>query len=91
MRELDSETMRRAMVVVDHLPAAWAGAGDVIQARVEGALEEADVTDLASLPSRSSDEQITVFKSVGLAVQDAFAADAIYQRARSLGLGIPFG
>ena len=62
----------------------------------EGALSEsgihgglADVIG-GKLPGRESDDEITLFKSVGLAFQDAVTALRAYEKARDLGLGTEF-
>jgi alanine dehydrogenase len=65
---------------VDKLEAAKNGAGELIQAAFHG--WDWNATELSSLivgsnPGRISDDQITLFKSVGLAVEDLFAARAV--------------
>lgn len=92
-RELDTETIRRAKVVPDYAPACLAEAGDLIIPIQEGAITEDHIH--ASLgevvaglkPGRESAEEITLFKSVGLAVQDAATAARVYQLARARGVG----
>ena len=92
-REVPPETVRRALVVVDSRHAAWEEAGDLIQPRDAGLIDEqhihAELGELVleSRPSRSRDDQITFFKSVGLAVQDAVAARFALENASRLGLG----
>jgi len=92
-RELDTETIRRSKVVVDHLPACLAEAGDLILPIREGAFSEdrvhASLGDvIAGLkPGRVSSEEITLFKSVGLAVQDAATAELVYRKALASGIG----
>jgi ornithine cyclodeaminase len=94
MRELDATLLRRALVVVDHRPAARAEAGDLLMAEREGTLAPGTVYAelgelvLGSHPGRVDAEQITVFKSVGVAVQDVAVAGAAYQRAAERGLGV---
>jgi ornithine cyclodeaminase/alanine dehydrogenase len=93
-RELDTDTIRRAKVVPDYGPACLAEAGDLILPIQEGAITEEHVH--ASLgevvaglkPGRESDEEITLFKSVGLAVQDAATAARVYELAREAGVGV---
>ena len=93
MRELDAITIQRSRVFVDHHPAAQAEAGDILLA-----LEESDLTYdhvagelgeviLDTTPARTDDEQITVFKSVGLAMQDAMTAARVYALATEAGVG----
>ncbi len=93
-RELDTETIQRSKVVPDYLPACLAEAGDLIIPLREGAVTEDHIH--ASLgevvaglrPGRESAEEITLFKSVGLAVQDAVTAARVYQLAQAAGVGV---
>jgi len=80
MRELDEETFRRASrVVVDSRAAALVEAGEIVRAIQQGILRESDLIELGEIaagrrPGRQRPEEITLFKSVGLAVQDLVAA-----------------
>ena len=94
MRELDTATIQRSRVFVDHHPAAQAEAGDILipiaeQAftydQVAGALGEVITSQVVG---RRNDEEITVFKSVGLAMQDAVTAAQLYAKAIALGRGV---
>ncbi len=87
-RELDGATMARARVVVDSLEAARAEAGELALAMAEGAIgpehvvgELADVV-LGRIPGRAHPRELTVFKSLGLAVEDVAAALAVLEAAR---------
>jgi ornithine cyclodeaminase len=81
------------MVVVDSRQAALAEAGDLIQPIRAGLIGPEHIhAELGELvlgrkAGRGSADQITLFKSVGLAVQDAVAARLTVQRANRLGLG----
>ena len=84
MRETDDSAMRRAdMIVVDDRNAALAEGGDLVQALASGAIAPegiaADLADLArgAHPGRTGDAQITVFKSVGFALEDLTAAETV--------------
>lgn len=84
MREADDEAVRRARVFVD-TPAALAEAGDVVQPMASGILRKEDVADLFDLtrgahPGRESDAEITLFKSVGAALEDLAAAGLAFER-----------
>jgi ornithine cyclodeaminase/alanine dehydrogenase-like protein (mu-crystallin family) len=80
-RELDDDTLRRARLYVDSRDAATREAGDVIAAGAPYA-ELGEV--LAGVrPGRQSAEEITLFKSVGVAVADVVAADLVWQAARA--------
>lgn len=94
-RETDSNFIKRcSKIVVDAYSGALAEAGDLLQPMEEGILRESDLYgELGEItagkkPGRTSAEEITFFKSVGNAVQDAAIAQAILQRAETLGLGI---
>lgn len=80
MQEIPAETVARARIVVDQVAAALAEAGDLIIPLREGRIAEADVrTELGQVvsgerPGRQSPDEITLFKSVGNAVQDVIVA-----------------
>ncbi len=92
-RELDTETIRRARVFVDTFEGAWHEAGDVLLPIQEGAVSRAHVLgELADLitgarPGRLAADEITCFKSVGFAAEDAVTARLAYDRARAAGRG----
>ena len=81
MRETDSEAVSRADVYVDTYSGALSEAGDILQAIKEGAIIESDIAaDLSELArgqcqGRTSDKAITLFKSVGTALEDLAAAE----------------
>jgi ornithine cyclodeaminase/alanine dehydrogenase len=93
-RELDGEAIRRARVVVDTYAGAREEAGDVLIPQREGLVDERHVVaELAELVTgrrrgRLSADDITVFKSVGFALEDLAAAQLAYERARADGLGM---
>lgn len=93
MREIPTETILRARVVVDARTAALAEAGDLIQPIQRGQYTAEQVyAELGEIvlgwkPGRTDSEMITFFKSVGVAVQDAAAAALALKRAGKLGLG----
>lgn len=93
-RELDTEAIRRATVVVDMRESAAAEAGAILLAQEEGAVGPghvvAELTDVlvGRHPGRTSDEEVTVFASTGLAVQDVAAARAVVAAAREAGAGV---
>jgi alanine dehydrogenase len=79
-RELDDAVLRRARVYVDSREAALAEAGDVIAA---GAIvAELGEVVAGTRPGRQSAQEITLFKSLGLAVEDVVTAELVYRRAR---------
>jgi alanine dehydrogenase len=92
MRELDAATVARCSVFVDSRASAAVEAGDLILARAEGRLSPDQVfTELgevvAGAPGRRGDADVTLFKSLGLAVEDVATARLAFDRARELGIG----
>src|SRR5262245_16789239 len=99
-RELDAAAVARSRFFVDHRESALVEAGDFLLARKEGAVGDAHILgDMGELvtgavPGRTSPSDVTVFKSVGLAIEDVAAAQHIYSKVRggsSLGKSVPFG
>jgi len=88
MRESDDEAIRRARVYVDTRAGATKEAGDIVQALASGALSAdgivADLHELArgQKPGRRDAEEITLFKSVGAALEDLAAGIAVYEAHR---------
>jgi alanine dehydrogenase len=77
-RELDPALVARARLVVDSRAAALKEAGDVVMGINEGRWAGEHITaELGELPVRQNDSEITVFKSLGLAVEDVFAAHMV--------------
>jgi ornithine cyclodeaminase len=87
MVEIPAGVIERARVFVDDREAAAVEAGDLIQA---GREPEGSIADLLAgrVDGRSSHDDITMFKSVGIASQDVAAAVRALQLAREKGLGI---
>ncbi|MBE9508675.1 MAG: hypothetical protein IMY86_11575, partial [Chloroflexi bacterium] len=80
MQEIPAQTVLRAKVVIDHREASLAEAGDLLIPLRQGLMDEthihAELGEIAAglKPGRTSPEEITLFKSVGVAVQDVAAA-----------------
>jgi alanine dehydrogenase len=95
-RELDTETVRRSKVFPDSIDACLVEAGDFLLPLQEGAITKehfrASLGDvIAGLkPGRESEDEITLFKSVGLALQDVSVAHVVYSKAVEAGLGTDF-
>jgi len=93
VQELPEETVLRARVVVDHRASALAETGDLIIPIEKGLMTPADIYaelgELASgkLQGRHAPDEITLFKSVGVAVQDLAASARALRKAEELGLG----
>jgi ornithine cyclodeaminase len=88
MRELDADAVARARVVVETREAAAAEAGDLAIAMAEGAIGPGHiVADLAELVGgaavRTSESDVTLFKSVGVAFEDLVVAAAVVDRMGS--------
>ena len=88
MREADADTVARARVHIDAMENADSEAGDLIQAAREGRFDmKAIAADLFALcrgeaPGRISTEEITLFKSCGIALEDLAAAVMVAERAK---------
>jgi ornithine cyclodeaminase/alanine dehydrogenase-like protein (mu-crystallin family) len=82
-RELDDEVLRRARLYVDSREAAAAESGDV---RAGGAIvAELGEVVTGARPGRTSPDEITLFKSLGQAVEDVVTADLVYRKALAAG------
>jgi ornithine cyclodeaminase/alanine dehydrogenase-like protein (mu-crystallin family) len=96
-REIDGATFRDALLVVESRAAALApppaGSNDIAMAIAEGAMTRdhvhAEIGELVSgaRPGRANPAQLTLYKSVGVAVQDAAAAAMVLDAAREGGVG----
>jgi alanine dehydrogenase len=92
-RELDTLTIKKSRVVVDTYEGAWEEAGDLLIPIKARAITRRHVrAELAELvagtrPGRTSPQEITLFKSVGFAPEDAVTARLAYDRAVAAGLG----
>jgi ornithine cyclodeaminase/alanine dehydrogenase-like protein (mu-crystallin family) len=93
VREIPAETVVRATIVVDSRAAAWEEAGDLIQPLQAGLIQRNHIhAELGELvlgrrSGRTDDRAVTLFKSVGLAVQDAAAARVALENASQMLLG----
>jgi alanine dehydrogenase len=93
MQEVPAATVARARVVVDAAEAALAEAGDLVRPLEAGLIDRAHLeTELGQVvagarPGRTSPEEITLFKSVGNAVQDIAVARFAVERAEATGRG----
>lgn len=92
-REMDPALVARARVIVDSRAAALVEAGDIVQGIREGRWTESHIIGelgeviLGRVPGRVSAGDIVIFKSLGLAVEDAAAAQLVYARAKAQGKG----
>jgi len=92
-RELDTETMAAASLYVDRRESALNEAGDYLLAAREGAIGpdhiRAEIGEIliGTARSRTTRDEITVFKSLGLAIEDLAAASYLYQKANEQQIG----
>jgi ornithine cyclodeaminase len=97
-REMDTALVKRARTFVDSRTGALAEAGDLVLPMREGAFDATHIAgelgELAAgtVTGRRTATEVTLFKSLGMAVEDVAAAHLAYQRAteRGLGRGIPW-
>ncbi len=93
VQEIPGETVVRSSLYVDHRISALEETGDLIIPINSGLITEdhilAEIGEVAAgtVPARRSDQEITLFKSVGVAVQDLAAATVVFKRAENLGIG----
>jgi ornithine cyclodeaminase/alanine dehydrogenase-like protein (mu-crystallin family) len=92
-RELDSEAVRRSRLFVDRRESTRSEAGDFLIPLQEGVIGEDHIAGeigellLGQVDGRRSAEEVTVFKSLGLAIEDLASAHHVYQRAIAEGIG----
>lgn len=93
-RELDTETVVRSRLFVDRRESTINEAGDYLFPLNEGAITESHIVGeigdilLGKIPGRESAEEVTLFKSLGLAVEDLVAADYVARAARKAHVGV---
>ncbi|HSA99696.1 MAG TPA: hypothetical protein VLE49_03530 [Anaerolineales bacterium] len=93
MQEVPAETLQRARIFVDSRLASLEEAGDLIQPIRAGLFDESHICGevgevvLGIKLGRQSEDEITYFKSVGIAVQDAMAAQIALTNARKMNIG----
>lgn len=96
-REIDTDAVKRAIVVIDEHEAAGTEAGDVLIPIAEGAITDSHIRGtLAELVSkriiaRQSPRDVTIFKSCGVAIEDLVTAHLAYSRAQSKHVGTMIG
>lgn len=93
MQEVPAETLGRAKIYVDSRSASLEEAGDLIQPIRAGLFDESHICGelgeviSGKISGRGSQDEITYFKSVGIAVQDAMAAQVALSNARRMNIG----
>ena len=95
-REVDDRVADRAYYLLDDDASCRQRAGDVVMALESGALDEGrirgeiDAVIAGDIEGRTSDEEITAFKSLGVATQDLYLGAALLDRAEADGVGAEF-
>jgi ornithine cyclodeaminase len=89
-RELDTETMAAASLFVDRRESTLNESGDLLLAGLGEEHIRAELGEVlvGAHPGRSDDGELTVFKSLGLAVEDLAAAELVVRKAREQGVGV---
>jgi ornithine cyclodeaminase len=93
-RELDADAIARSRVFVDRRESALNEAGDLLLARTEGAFDgDPIVAELGEVligasPGRRTSDEITIFESLGLGVEDVVAAHHVYEKALERGVAL---
>jgi ornithine cyclodeaminase len=93
LREIDGATLAKAQVFVDSREAIMAECGDILLALKEKSIPENTVIReigevlAGTQPGRSGPAELTLYKSVGIAIQDVAAANLVYHRALERNVG----
>jgi len=92
-RELDTAAVVRSRCFVDSRTGALAESGDLLLPIQEGAIDATHIAGeigevfAGTVAGRTGAEEVTLFKSLGMAVEDVVTAQHIYERARAQGIG----
>jgi ornithine cyclodeaminase/alanine dehydrogenase len=92
-RELDDSTVKKAKIVVDTIEGVLAETGDLTVPMKKGVISQDSIYgELHEIvggdkPGRTSNDEITCWKAVGLAIEDAAVAKLVYDKAREKGIG----
>ena len=92
-REIDSGTMAVARIFADRRESALNESGDYLLAAKEGLIDADSILGeigellIGTKPGRTSENEITLFKSLGLAIEDVACAEYLYEKAQSQNLG----
>ena len=93
-RELSTSAVAKSKLFVDRLESALKEAGDFLIPKCENVIDDKHIVGeigevlLGIVPGRKSPEEITLFKSVGIAIEDLAAAQFIYEQALKKGIGV---
>lgn len=93
-RELDTMAMARSQLFVDRRESTLNESGDFLMAKIEGAIDDNHILGeigellIGSRTGRTSPAEITLFKSLGIAVEDLASAHYLYEQAMNKGVGM---
>jgi ornithine cyclodeaminase/alanine dehydrogenase len=93
MQELDPELFGNALIYVDQRDACLTESGDFIKPEINGLFKKEQIRGeigefgAGQIPGRRSSDEITIFKSVGVAIQDYLVANRIYEKAKQESFG----
>ena len=93
LREIDGATLAGAKVLVDSREAIMTECGDILLAIKEGSLNKQTILGeigevlAGTKPGRETTDELTLYKSVGIAIQDVAAANLVYRKAIARAVG----
>lgn len=93
VQEIPEQTVLRSLLIVDHRESALQEAGDLLIPMKKGYMQQTHIhAELGEIVAgkvigRTSDQEVTLFKSVGIAIQDLAAATRVLERAEIQGFG----
>ena len=93
-REIDTAAMAKGRLIVDRVESARNEAGDFLIPRNEGAIRDdhikGELGDVLAgrLPGRTGPDEVTIFKSLGLAIEDLAAGELVIRKASAAGVGV---
>ncbi|WP_133139572.1 ornithine cyclodeaminase family protein [Legionella genomosp. 1] len=93
MQEISGDVLQNAVIVVDQIDAAMKEAGEIINAIEQQQIKRESIVEFGTWLMEKAplaQEKLTVFKSVGLAIQDLAVAEVVYQNALKMNLGSAF-
>lgn len=94
LREIDLDCVTRARIWVDYMPMALTAAADIFEPLSAGLIDRARIVgEIGAVlngqaPGRGDDQEISLYRSLGVPAQDIEFANLVYRRARELGRGV---
>jgi len=93
-REIDTSAMARGRLIVDRVESVMKEAGDFLIPRAEGAIDDdhirGELGDVLTgrVAGRTGPDEVTIFKSLGLAIEDLAAGELVLRKANASGVGV---